>query len=350
MNVEDFFKRPGAWLTRGQGTNIAISSRIRLARNLKDRPFPVWAGAKERSLVWNQLKPILSNSSAMGECVAIGIDELSTLDKQIIFERHLISREHLEGAEGRGLVVSRDESMAIMVNEEDHLRVQSLRPGMDLRGAFECADKLDDEIDANVEYAFSRKHGYLTSCPTNVGTGMRASVMLHLPGLLIINEMHPIVKGLNKIGLAVRGLWGEGTEAVGNMFQVSNQMTLGKNEQEIIAQLEPIVHEIVEHEKNARIRLLEKKKAMIYDHIGRAYGLLAHAYLLNSKEALNLLSGVRLGVDLGIIRDVRPEIIDELVIQIQPAHLQKLVGKDLKPKQRDHARAELVRNRLSIRN
>jgi protein arginine kinase len=206
---------------------------------------------------------------------------------------------------------------------------------------------VDSELEKQVAYAFHARLGYLTACPTNVGTGMRASVMLHLPGLTLMDEMAPVIKGMSKIGLAVRGLWGEGTEAAGNLYQISNQVTLGEKEQDIILHLEQIVREIVEHERHARLRLMEKRRLTVLDHVGRAEGILSHAHLLTSKEALGLLSGLRLGIDLGILKSVTQAVVDELFMLTQPAHLQKLMGRELSPEERDAARAELIRNRLS---
>ena len=208
-------------------------------------------------------------------------------------------------------------------------------------------DGIDTEIEKSVSYAFSPRLGYLTACPSNVGTGMRASVMLQVPGLVLMGEVNPIIKGVSKIGLAVRGLWGEGTEAVGNMFQISNQIRLGEREDQIIASLEQIVLEVVEHEKNARVRLMEKRESLVRDHVGRAYGILTNAHILSSKEALDLLSALRLGIDLGILKPMNGRVIDELVLKTQPAHLQKMEGKALKPKDRDKARASLVRSEIA---
>jgi protein arginine kinase len=243
--------------------------------------------------------------------------------------------------------VRRDEHVSIMVNEEDHLRLQGLLPGLDLKAAWQMMDAVDDAIEEQVSYAFSPRLGYLTACPTNVGTGMRASVLLHVPGLVLLDEMGPIINGMSKIGLAVRGLWGEGTEATGNMFQISNQITLGEREVDIVENLEKIVAELVEHESNARLRLLEKRERMVRDHVGRAYGILSQAHLLTSKDALRLLSGLRLGVELGILNNVSRDLVDELLILSQPAHLQKKQETILDPAERDAARADLVRERLA---
>jgi protein arginine kinase len=225
--------------------------------------------------------------------------------------------------------------------------MQAMRAGLDLRATWASIDAMDSELEQHVGYAFSPRLGYLTACPTNLGTGMRASVMLHLPGLVLMNEINPIIKGMAKIGLAVRGLWGEGTEAIGNMFQISNQITLGEKEEAIIANIEQIVLEIIEHEKNARVRLQERRDTVVRDHVGRAYGILAHAHLLTSKEALDLLSGLRLGADVGILHGVDRRVIYELMLLSQPGHLQKMEKKNLKPKERDKYRAKLVRARLA---
>jgi protein arginine kinase len=289
---------------------------------------------------------VLVACKVLQEPMAVGMAELSVLDKQMLCERHLISREQADRKKGSGLVLRLDEAVAVMVNEEDHLRLQSMRPGLDLAKAWEVANTLDSEVEKEVAYAFSPKIGYLTACPSNVGTGMRASVMLHVPGLVLMNEINAVVKGMAKIGLAVRGLWGEGSEATGNMFQVSNQMTLGEREVDIVANLEQIVLEIVEHEKNARLRLFEKKANVVRDHAGRALGILSNAHVLTSKECLDLLSDLRLGVDMGILTLRDRSVVNDLLILTQPGHLQKLEGRKLKAEERDVARAMLVRSRL----
>ncbi len=346
MTVDDLLKQPGAWLAAGKDTGTVVSSRLRLARNLKNRAFPGWAGEDECERIWKDLQPVLGQLRSMTPSFALSMGEIDLLDKQVLFERHLMSREQAEKGKGSGLVAAVDESMSIMVNEEDHMRLQVMRPGLDLDRTWKAIDAMDNEIEQHVSYAFSPRFGFLTACPSNVGTGMRASVMLHVPGLVLANEINPIVKGVSKIGLAVRGLWGEGTEAVGNMFQISNQISLGEKEETTIANLTQVVLEIVEHEKNARARMMERKEAMLCDHVGRAYGILAHAHILTSKEALDLLSGLRLGIDLGILKKMNRRVVDELLLVTQPAHLQKSEGKKLKAKDRDQARASLVREKL----
>ncbi len=349
MTIDDLLKQPGAWLDVETDHGPVISSRIRLARNLKSAAFPGWAGEEECERIWREVGPLLSTMPSLTPPVALAMAELDEVDRQILLERHLVSREQSGKGRGSGVVFRRDETLSAMVNEEDHLRIQGMRPGLDLPRIWAEVDRLDSEIEERLDYAFSTKLGYLTACPTNVGTGLRASVMLHLPGLVLMNEITPLMKGLGKIGLAVRGLMGEGTEASGNMFQISNQMTLGEPEPQIIKTIMEIVQELLEHEANARARLLERREGMVRHHVGRAYGILCHAHILTSKEAMDLLSGLRLGVDLGILRSVPRRVVDELMLLTQPGHLQKVEEKALKPKERDRFRARLVRNRLTGR-
>ena len=346
MTLDDLLKGPSSWLAVGEQHGTVVSSRIRLARNLRGAAYPGWAGEEECARIWHDLKPILTGLDALQPSLAVEMNGLRELDKQVLFERHLISREHAEKGKGSGMVARQDEQVSVLVNEEDHLRLQALCPGLALDKVWSLIDRVDTAIEKHVRYAFSTRLGYLTACPSNVGTGMRASVMLHLPGLVLMEEINPIVKGMSKIGLAVRGLWGEGTEATGNMFQLSNQVTLGEKEENIIANLEQIVLEVVEHEKNARIRLMQEREMLVRDHVGRAYGILSNAHILSSKEALDLLSGLRLGIDLGIMESLDGRVVDDLLLWSQPGHLQKLEEKKLKMKDRDRARANLVRIRL----
>ena len=342
MTLDDMVRRHGSWLEVGVDEGPVVSSRVRLARNVEEYCFPGWASEEENHAVWKQAEDIFGNmdDAFLGWSMA----ETPALDKEILFERHLISQELAREEDSCGVFVTPDECLSIMVNEEDHIRIQSLRPGLDLKGAWDAADKIDDQLEAKLTYAFSPKLGYLTSCPSNIGTGMRASVMLHLPGLVLMEEMDPVINGISKIGLAVRGMWGEGTEAAGNMFQVSNQITLGRREDEIIAHLEQIVLELIEHENNARVRLMNEKSLMVEDHVARAFGVLSNARLMTSGEALNLLSTLRLGLDLDMVDQFSRRELDMLFISIQPAHLQKLEDKALEPEERDVVRAEMLRD------
>ena len=245
-----------------------------------------------------------------------------------------------------GLVVDRAETFCVMINEEDHLRMQALRPGFQIREAWTAIDQLDSALEKKLNYAFDNELGYLTACPTNLGTGIRVSAMLHLPGLVLAEQINPIVQAVNKLGLAVRGLYGEGTEALGNVFQVSNQMTLGESEIAIVERLEKVLGQIIEHEENARQSLLEKKPKVIFNHIGRAYGILANSHLISSKETMNQLSFLRLGVDLDLFPGTNRALVDELFLITQPAHLQKQVADKLSAEERDQLRADMVRERL----
>ncbi|MCF7818762.1 MAG: hypothetical protein K9M54_12875, partial [Kiritimatiellales bacterium] len=261
MTLDDMLKRHGSWLEVGIDEGPVISSRIRLARNIDKYSFPGWASEQELKSIWTQVGTFFNSPDTPFMSWAMG--EITDIEKEILFERHLISQELALKEDGCGVFVSPDECMSIMVNEEDHIRIQSLQPGLNLKAAWRAADKIDDELEAQLTYAFSPKLGYLTSCPSNVGTGMRASVMLHLPGLVLMEEMDPVINGISKIGLAVRGMWGEGTEAAGNMFQISNQITLGRREDEIIAHLEQIVLELIEPENNARVRLMNDRSLVV---------------------------------------------------------------------------------------
>lgn len=347
MDLHTFLIPPAESARRkGPYDRIVMSSRVRLARNLKDAAFPGWAKKPERVRVLELIRPAVEALPEMKQAFSETMDSLSTLDKQILVERHLISREHAAKSAGSGLVLNREESLCVMINEEDHLRMQALRPGLQLRQAWTAIDQADSSLEKKLEYAFSPDLGYLTACPTNIGTGIRVSAMLHLPGLVLAEQINPIIQSVNKLGLAVRGLYGEGTEALGNVFQVSNQMTLGESEGSIVERLEKVLAQIIEHEENARATLLEKKPKMVYNHIGRAYGILANAHSISSKETMNLLSLMRLGVDVGLFPGVDRSLVDELFILTQPAHLQKQHTEKLSAEERDLLRADMVRERL----
>src|SRR5258707_3208485 len=257
-----------------------------------------------------------------------------------------MSGEHAAKSAGSGLVLNRDETLCFMINEEDHLRMQALRPGLQLRQAWSAIDQADSALEKKLDYAFSPDMGYLTACPTNIGTGIRVSAMLHLPGLVLGEQINPIIQSVHKLGLAVRGLYGEGTEALGNVFQVSNQMTLGEAETAIVERLEKVLAQIIEHEENARGSLLEKKPKMVYNHIGRAYGILANAHSISSKQTMNLPSLMKFGGDVALFPGVDRSLVDEMFILTQPAHLQKQHSEKLSAEERDLLRADMVRERL----
>ena len=347
MNIHEFLSSPAESARReGPHNRIVLSSRVRLARNLRGLAFPGWAKKVERIKALELIRPAVESLTVMAGAFSESMDNLTVLDKNILVERHLISREHAAKSAGSGLVLNREESLCVMINEEDHLRMQALRPGLQLKQAWGALDQIDSKLEKKLDYAFSPDLGYLTACPTNLGTGIRVSAMLHLPGLVLAEQINQIIQAVNKLGLAVRGLYGEGTEALGNVFQVSNQMTLGEAESDIVERLNKVLAQIIEHEENARAMLVEKKPKSVYNHIGRAYGILANAHSISSKETMNLLSLMRLGVDLALFPGVDRALVDELFILTQPAHLQKQHSEKLSAEERDLLRADMVRERL----
>src|SRR4249919_3473537 len=349
MKFANLMTSGGEWL-RGEGPHhqIVISSRVRLARNLRQRAFPGWAKKVERTQILELIKPRVEELPEMQDSFSELLQDLSALEKQVLVERHLISREHAAKSMGSAVIMNRRQTLSIMVNEEDHLRMQSIRSGLQLKSAFKLVDKVDSTLEAKLDIAYDEKIGYLTACPTNVGTGMRASAMLHLPGLVLSDLINQVIQAVNKIGLAVRGLYGEGTEAMGNLFQISNQTTLGEKEEDIINRLTKVIETIIDKEHDARQTLLQRKPSTLCDQIGRAYGVLTYAHAMPSKEALNLLSVIKLGMDLGAFPEHLRLQIDELFIDTQPAHLQKNSQQKLNAEARDYLRAQIIRDRLKV--
>ena len=347
MNIQDILSKPEEAAGReGPSNKIVLSSRVRLARNLATTPFPGWAKKSVRVETFKHIRDNVMEVDPMRDAFHTGMEELSTLDKQLLVERHFISREHAAKTAGSGMVLSGDEALCVMINEEDHLRMQALLPGLQVDKAWMAIDQFDTALESNLDYAFCKRRGYLTACPTNLGTGIRVSAMLHLPGLVLSEQINQIIQAVNKLGLAVRGLHGEGTEALGNVFQVSNQMTLGETESDIVERLNKVLLQIIDHEENARGKLLENKAKMVYNHIGRAYGILANSHSISSKETMNLLSLFRLGIDLSLFPGNKPALTEELFIITQPAHLQKTRAGKLSAEKRDILRANLLRSRL----
>ena len=349
MKFSNVMSTAGEWL-RGEGPHhqIVISSRARFARNLRNRAFPGWAKKAERTAILDLIRPRVEELPEMQDSFSELLQDLSALEKQVLVERHLISREHAAKGVGSAVVMNRRQTLSIMINEEDHLRMQSIRSGLQLKQAFKLVDKVDSALESKLEFAYDQRLGYLTACPTNVGTGMRASAMLHLPGLVLSELINQVIQAVSKIGLAVRGLYGEGTEAMGNLFQISNQTTLGEKEDEIVSRLTKVIETIIGKEHDARQVLIQKKSNTLWDQIGRAYGVLTYAHAMSSKEALNLLSIIKLGVDLGTFPEDRRLPIDELFIDTQPAHLQKTSQQKLNAEERDHLRAQIIRERLKL--
>src|ERR1700726_4165770 len=349
MKFSNIMSNGGEWL-RGEGPHhqVVVSSRIRFARNLRNRAFPGWAKKAERTAILEQIRPKVEELVEMQDSFSELLQDLSALERQVLVERHLISREHAAKGVGSAVVMNRRQTLSIMINEEDHLRMQSIRSGLQLKQAFKLVDKIDSALESKLDFAYDSRLGYLTACPTNGGTGMRASAMLHLPGLVLSEMINQVIQAVNKIGLAVRGLYGEGTEAMGNLFQISNQTTLGEKEDEIISRLTKVIETIIDKEHDARQVLLQKKSNTLWDQIGRAYGVLTYAHAMTSKEALNLLSIIKLGMDLGVFPENQRLQVDELFIETQPAHLQKSSQQKLNAEERDHLRAQIIRERLKL--
>lgn len=347
MTIHEFLVPPAVACQRtGPHDQIVMSSRVRLARNLKKHPFPSWAKKPDRLRVLEAVQPAVESLPQLAPHFGAAMDDLTPLDKQILVERHLISREHAAKGAGSGMVVNQEESLCLMINEEDHLRMQALRPGLQIKACWQAIDALDSALETKLDFAFTPELGYLTACPTNLGTGIRVSAMLHLPGLVLAEEITRIINAANKLNFAVRGLYGEGTEALGNVFQVSNQMTLGESEPQIIERISKALNQIIEEEENARQLLLEKKSKIVFNHIGRAYGVLANAHTITSKETMNLLSLLRLGAELGLFQKLDRSLTDELFLLTQPAHLQQQHTEKLGAEERDILRATMIRARL----
>lgn len=347
MNLDSLTHTSGEWL-RGTGpeSDIVISSRIRLARNLAAFPFTNRASAHQKGEIETVLRERIGKLECDPKLAYLNVPSLSTLDRQFLVERQLISRE-LAAAEGpRGVALAPHETVSVMVNEEDHLRLQVMRSGFALNEAWSDIDKVDDLLEQRVNYAFSDEFGYLTACPTNVGTGMRASVMLHLPALVLTKQIEKVFRALQKINLAVRGLYGEGSRASGDFYQISNQVTLGKAETTILNEIREVIPQIIHYERQARQTLVRETKQALQDRVSRAKGTLCNATMMTSEETMDLLSSVRLGINLGLLDDITIPTVNELFIHTQPAHLQKLMGSALDGEDRNAARARYLRSRL----
>ena len=340
-------KNSATWLSgQGQDATVVLSSRVRLARNVAGCKFPTSADTETRERIVGYFDSTRQRSSALSEGEYLRAGDIPTLDRDFLVERHLISPTFLNGESSKALYIGPNERTSIMVNEEDHLRIQALSPGLNPQEAYENAARLDSEIGEHLEYEYDQDFGFLTACPTNAGTGMRASVLIHLPGLVLTREIDKVVSHITRTGLVVRGFYGEGTDVLGNLFQVSNQNTLGITEENIIRQLERVTHDIIEKEASARQRLVDEAADMIEDKIWRAYGILKHARVLTSDEVMNLLSAVRLGHAMKIIDFLDLALINDILLLSQPAHLQKYYGREMDANQRDFVRAQLVREKL----
>jgi protein arginine kinase len=347
MNLDSLLKETGEWL-KGTGANadVVISSRIRLARNVSDIPFPHRASKDQKKKVVSAVLESTGKCLSFKNSLTLSMKEMDLVDRQFLAERHLISLEFVESGENAGVIISEKEIISVMINEEDHLRIQAIRSGLQLMDAWHLIDGVDTCLSKDIKFAYSPEWGYLTACPTNAGTGMRASLMLHLPGLVISKQIDKIIQAIVKLGMAARGLHGEGTKPFGNFFQISNQITLGRSEEDIIDNIERIGKQVVGHEEKARKLLLNKHRMELEDRIFRAYGILKNVRIISSAETLDLLSSLRLGIDLGFIGDVDHKTVNNLLVPIQPAHLQKIEGRLLSHEERDVKRADLIRKTI----
>jgi protein arginine kinase len=323
-----------------------ISSRVRLARNLAHFPFLSRADDAVRAEVESLIREHLDDLPVRGSLTYFDVGQLAKLDRQFLVERQLISREHADTQGARGVGVAAKENVSLMVNEEDHLRMQVLRSGLALDDCWEEINRIDDALEEHIDFAFSQRLGYLTACPTNVGTGIRVSVMMHLPALVLTKEVQKVFQAMQKMRHAVRGLYGEGSQAMGDFYQISNQVTLGLSEQDLIDRLKEVVTGIIAYERRVRDALIKENRQRLHDQVSRAYGILSSAQTITSEETMHLLSSVRMGINLGLVEGIEIPTVNELFIQTQPAHLQKLRHETLESAERNVARASYLRQRL----
>jgi protein arginine kinase len=348
MQLNDLLNHTSEWL-KGSGPNsdIVISSRIRLARNLDKFSFPHWEDKDQGEEVLRTIKEVLGQSSDLKRLTLFNLDDLDSVEKQFLVERHLVSLEHAQKKGNKAVAIDAEEVTSIMINEEDHVRMQVMQSGFNLFEAWGIINKIDDELAAKLHFAFLPDWGYLTACPTNAGTGMRGSVMLHLPALVMSRSIDRVLAAIAKLSFTTRGLYGEGTQAMGNFFQISNQISLGPSEVEIIESINGLIRQIIEQENQAREVLLSKNRPLLEDRINRSLGILKSARIISSQETVELLSMVRLGCDLGLFNDIDRMRINELFIITQPAHLQKRENQVISSQERDLKRAELIRDKLN---
>ncbi len=349
MIIDDLAGSCGEWL-RGSGpeSDIVMSSRIRLARNLADFPFIRRCTDIDRANIESTVRERLSSEEELSELTFINVADLENLDRQFLVERQLISREHANSDGARAVAIDHQEGLSLMVNEEDHLRIQVMKSGLDLDSAWDQINHVDDLIEQHLTYAFHPKLGYLTACPTNVGTGIRVSVLVHLPALVITQEIEKVFRTFQRLNLVVRGLYGEGTQELGDFYQVSNQVTLGKSEIELVKTVGDVIPVLIDYERKARDFLISENQHDLFDQVSRAYGTLQNAQQITSEETMYLLSKVRMGINLGLIGDIEIPKINKLFIDTQPAHLQKLRRAELNTTQRNIERANYLRSQLKI--
>jgi len=348
VNFDDLVLRTSPWLSGdGPHADLVLSTRIRLARNLEQVPFTHRARDEQLQGVLASAGGAAQRSTSFAGGLMLAMNDLSAVERQVLVERHLVSHELGDGSRPRGILVAPDEKLSLMINEEDHLRLQSMAAGFQLADAWASADAADDELNQSLDFAFSEEMGYLTACPTNAGTGLRASVLIHLPALVLLDEIQKVLKGVMQVGLSVRGLYGEHSEVMGNLFQISNQTTLGRSERDSIESLERVTRQIMDAEERARDRMMRDARVQIEDKVWRAYGTLRYCRSVHAREVINLCSAIRLGVALGLPGLCPLRVVNELLVLTQPGHLQRYAAAELTPSERNVIRAQLVRERLS---
>jgi protein arginine kinase len=345
---DEMAKHPAPWLNgEGPDSSVVLSSRIRLARNISEFPFPPAATTDLREKMIDLLQSAFGKLPNLRQGTFFRSQDVNQLDQLFLTERHLISPQFMRDGVGRGLFIDTKENISIMLNEEDHIRLQVLSSGMSLYDCYQQANQIDDDLGKILHYDFDEEFGFLTACPTNVGTGLRASILIHLPGLALTREIDNVIGRISKVGLMVRGFYGEGSDVLGNLFQIANQTTLGRTEDEIIDSLAKISKQIIEYEKGAEETLMKDAADQIEDKVWRSYGILTNARVLTSNEVMNLISAMRLGLSLALIDKCDFKMLNELLIITQPAHLQKFVGREMDTTERDMVRADLVRARFN---
>ena len=334
----------------GVESEIVVSTRVRLARNLQGYPFPLRASDEDRARVLETVRAALGSLAATPDIDIWEIDALDGRQRELLLERRVVSREligpHAVSPSHAALALWSDDTIGIMVNEEDHLRIQSMAGGFDAEGIWRTVDRLDERLGELLAFAFHHEYGFLTACPTNVGTGLRASVLVHLPGLVLTKEIRKVLEGIGQVGLTYRGLYGEGSDVVGNLFQISNQTTLGKQEGELVGHLTRVVSKVIDYERSARAVMLREAPGVLEDKVWRAYGILLHARSLSAEEMVNLSSAVRLGLSLKLLKMPRVQTLNEILVFGQAGHLAYAAGGSLGESEMDAARSAYVRARL----
>lgn len=348
MELSELSNTTGEWIKgTGPDSDVVISTRIRLARNASRFPFLTKASSSNRTDIERLFYESIKASKITKSLFYVNLNTISAIDKTFLVERHLISKDHAEGEGDRGVAFDKSETVSLMVNEEDHLRIQVLHSGFELNETWKTIEKIDSELEKLISFAFSSRFGYLTACPTNVGTGMRVSVMLHLPALTLTQHIEKVFNAVSKLGLVVRGFYGEGTKIAGDLYQISNQFTLGKSEQEILEIIKGVIPRITGYERTARQSLISENREQLEDRVWRSFGILKLARVIASDEMLHLLSQVRLGVNIGLINEIDIKTLNELFVLTLPGHLQKLEDRELDASQRNIIRASYVRKRLN---